>query len=550
MKDKYLLIKLLKKLRPWLEKRMLDFDQFILILTLKLTIDDRKTSIHETTGKKGKMGSMKQNLLVMAFIGFFLGIMMASPLDLYYKVATLAGTNVFFLVMYMVSDFSSVLLDVRDSSLIMTKPVHSSTLNAARIVHITYYMFSMFAAINLFALGFGTFKHGLLFIPAMVLMMVFVSFLIIFVTTLLYSLLLKWFSGEKLKDILNLFQIVMSIVTVVAYQVLARMFEFVDLQLTINIKWWSYLLPPTWYAGLFKWLVEGDARTPYVVMAMLAVAVPVLLGIWLIRSILPRYESYLMKLNVEEGLKVKKIGLISRAKDKVMGWLSADHVELAFMKFSVANMSRDRKLKLMIYPNHALAMVFPFIMLFSVFSREGLAQGLEALRGSWYYLTLYFSLMFLSTNFEFLKFSSDAKAAFIYESFPIPNKNLIYRAALKAYYLKFALPSMFCLSAIFALLFGPSRWLAILFINLAVPFVLFLKGYLTSLWYPFAQEIGTTGNKNFGEAMVMMLVIGLMTGVHFAIFRLAPWVGILAVLLLMVLIKGLSMGIAKKKAIF
>ncbi len=52
MKDKYLLIKLLKKLRPWLEKRMLDFDQFILILTLKLTIDDRKTSIHETTGKE------------------------------------------------------------------------------------------------------------------------------------------------------------------------------------------------------------------------------------------------------------------------------------------------------------------------------------------------------------------------------------------------------------------------------------------------------------------------------------------------------------------
>lgn len=550
MKDNFLLIKVLNKLRPFLEKRIRDYDQFIALLTLKLTIDDRKTSIHENSANAKKMGSMKQNLLVMAFIGFFLGLMMLSSLDLYYKVATLAGSNVFFLVMYMVSDFSSVLLDVKDSTLIMTRPVKSSTLNAVRIIHITYYMFSMFAAINLFSFVFGTARHGFMFILAMIIMMIFISFLIIFVTTILYSLLLKWFSGEKLKDILNVFQIIMSIVTVVAYQVLARMFEFVDLQLTINIRWWAFLLPPTWYAGLFKVMVEGDLAPAYVMMAFLGFMVPLVLGIWLIRSILPKYESYLIKLNVEEGLKVKKTGLVSKIKEKLMLLLSSNHVELAFMNFSMANMSRDRKLKLMIYPNHALAIVFPFIMLFSVFSREGIFAGLTSLQGSWYYLTLYFALMFLSTNFEFLKFSSDAKAAFIYESFPIPNKNLIYRAALKAYYLKFAFPSMLFLSILFALVFGSSVWLALVFINFAVPFVLLLKGFLSTLWYPFSKEIGTTGNKNFGEAIIMMLLIGAVALVHFFIFSYSDWLGLLGILVLMVAVKALSVGIALKKGTF
>lgn len=427
MNQNHILIKVLSKLRPILKSFIKDFDQFLIILSLKLTLDNRKTSLQEASGGSSKLGAMGQNLLMMTLIGLFVGMMMATPFDLFYKVVILAGVNVFFLVMYMVSDFSTVLLDLRDSTVIMTKPVHSKTLNAARIVHITYYMLSMFLALNLFSFIIGTANHGFRFLLAMIVMMVLLSMLIIVMTTILYSLLLKLFSGEKLKDILNIFQIFISIVTVIAYQVLGRIFSFVDLDLSIHMKWWSYLLAPTWYGGLFKVLVEGDLSRLNLILSGLAILVPIILGFVLVLWIFPKYESYLMKLSVESGLKVKRKGLVFKLRSYLIGLFSYNHTEQAFVEFTYANMTRDRKLKLMIYPNHALGMIFPFIIFFSTFARDGIIESIENLHGSFSYLILYLPLAFLTQNFDFIQFSSDAKSSSIFDSFPIDNKNIIYR---------------------------------------------------------------------------------------------------------------------------
>lgn len=131
-------------------------------------------------------------------------------------------------------------------------------MNAARITHISYYMISMFSALNAASFVLGTVAHGIMFAFTMILMMFFMSFLIIFFTTILYGILLRFFNGEKLKDILNVLQIILSVITVVGYQVLGRMFEFVDMNLKINIQWWSYLLPSAWFGGLFKVVVERN----------------------------------------------------------------------------------------------------------------------------------------------------------------------------------------------------------------------------------------------------------------------------------------------------
>ncbi|MGX8796868.1 hypothetical protein ACR6HW_12415 [Fusibacter sp. JL298sf-3] len=546
----YMLIKIVKRFKPLIEKTGINFWQFVSILQLKLTLDDRKTSLQESMGNKSKLTGTQQNLLVLGFVGLFSGMLMPMPLDLYYKVASLAGINLFFLVMYMVSDFSSVLLDVRDSTLIMTKPVDAKTMNAARIVHITYYMMTMFAALNAISLVLGTVAHGPMFAVSLLITMFFLSFLIVFLTTILYSLLLKFFSGEKLKDVLNLFQIVLSVITVVAYQVLARMFEFVDMNLTINIKWWSYLLPPTWFAGLFKILVEGDTQVAFILMAVLAIVVPILLGIVLKTWILPKYESYLTKLGVEGQLKEKRRGPIRTLKEAVMKALSKDHVEFAFMQFTDANLSRDRRLKLMVYPNHALGMLFPFIMLFSMTrSHESIGAALTSLSGSSYYLALYFSVMFLVTNFDFLKFSSNADAASIYKSLPVENMALFYRAAVKAYYLKFAFPTMLALSVLFMLVIGPSGYLGILVVNVMVPLLLILKGFVVGLFCPFATPFGTTGNKNLAATFAMMFVCGAVTGVHYVTTKIHFLAPAVLLVLCVVLCKTFSYGLLKKKLV-
>lgn len=548
MDKNYLLIRIVSYLSSFYKKLGVDFEQFLLILRLKLTLDARKQGIQDYMKKESKFDSHTQNLIVVAVVGVFTGILMLSPLDIYYKVSVLAGMNMFFLVMYMISDFSSVLLDVRDSTVIMTKPVDAKTMNAARITHISYYMISMFSALNAASFVLGTVAHGIMFAFTMILMMFFMSFLIIFFTTILYGILLRFFNGEKLKDILNVLQIILSVITVVGYQVLGRMFEFVDLNLKINIHWWSYLLPSAWFGGLFKVLVERNMETSYIIMASLSIVIPIILGFVLKSFVLPKYEIYLTKLSVEGKLLAKKNNIFTYLKQFIMKIFSKDNIEFAFMEFTDANLARDRKLKLMIYPNHVLGLVFPFIMLFNIFSSgESFAKTMSEIKGSPSFLMMYLASMFLMMNFDFLKYSSNAKAAIIFDSFPIENKTIFYRGALKAYYLKFILPAMGILSAIFVFVFGIEVLSGILLINVMTLFALMIKGILTSIFIPFSTELGTSGNRNFGEAFVFFGIIGVIAGIHFIVNKWIPSFTWVMIILMILLCKKASSMLLQKK---
>jgi len=504
-----------------IRKTSIDFDALVTILKLKLTLDDRKPSVSMgAENSKQKLTGMKANLLMQAFVGLFLGFFMFLPLDLFYKVSVVVSMDFFFMIMYMISDFSSVLLDVRDKNIIMTKPVNSQTMNAARIIHIVYYMLMMFLALNLASIVIGVIKHGVLFLLCYLFMMFFLSFFIVFLTTILYSVLLNRFNGEKLKDIINVFQIVLSVVTIIAYQLMGRIFEFVNLNIQLSIKWWSYLLPPAWFAGLFKVVVDRDFSIHFLIMASLSVLVPLALGTLLIKSILPKFENYLSKLQIEDGVFVRKDDFRSRFKERVYQIITHDNTERAFMRFTDYNLSRDRRLKLMIYPNHTMSFIFPFIMLLPMIQgKDSIMAGIASLNGSAAYITLYLTLTFFITNFEFIQYSENYEAAFIYDSFPITNKRVIYKGAMKAYYIKYIFPGMLFLSVMFTLLCGVKALSGIIFINIISILLLTLRVNNFAMELPFSKAIGTTANKNLGMTFGFMGIAGVFALVQFFILK-------------------------------
>lgn len=518
MDQNYLLIKIVKRLKPLFKKTDVDFEQMLLILRLKLTLDDRKNSNVESTGK---IKGFKANLLMLMLVGIFMGILMPTPFDLFYKLALIASMDLFFMVMYMISDFTNVLLDTRDKHIVMTRPVTSITLNTAKMFHIVYYMLAMFLALNTVAIVIGVGIYGVKLLLAFLIMMITLPLLVVFATTILYSVLLEKFNGERLKDIINVFQIVVSIVSIVTYQILGRLFEFTDMNLEIHITWWTYLLPPVWYSGLFKVVVEGQVTPSYLAMAILAVAVPVVLGGLLIKRVLPKFEHYLSKLQMEDGLYVPKVSIVKKA---VYGWVSYNQTERAFMGFADSNLSRDRKLKLMIYPNHAMALLFPFIILFSVVqSSGGVLEALETLKGSSYYMVLYLSVMFFITNFEFIQFSEKHEASFIYDSFPIENKRLILTGAAKTYYLKYVLPVLLVMSLVMLWLTGMENVLGIAFINISSLAILGLKVSFGNMRLPFSMEMTPGANKNLRDNFMFMGVVGGVAALHYFIIDQSLW---------------------------
>ena len=535
MKKDFLLIKILLKLKPLFNKTTVNFEDLITILALKLTIDDRKASAIDR-GKKNKLTGMKANLLMQGFFGFFMGMVMLVPFDLFYKVAIITSMDLFFMVMFMISDFSSVLLDTRDKDIILTKPVSLETMNAARLIHVIYYMISLFLALNLISIGIMTSQFGYKVIIGFAIMLVLLSLFIVFITTILYSLLLERFSGEKLKDIINVFQIALSVVTMISDQLVGRIFEFVDFQIVIHIRWWTYLLPPAWYASLFKVMIEGDFSNEYVVMSTLALIVPLVAGGALIKWILPKYEQYLSKLQIEDGVFIPQDSLKTRFKDKLYTLVSRDYKERAFMKFADANLSRDRKLKLMILPNQALGYLFPLIMLLPYVSISGgFARMFVELKGSLMYLNAYWAIVMFTSNYEFLQYSEKAEASFIYDSFPIEDKRIIAIGALKAYYIKYMVPGMLFINLVFIFLCGFEAIIGLLIIDVMSFFLLVLRYKMTNLELPFSKEISSAGNKNVAPVFGLMGLCGLIAAGQWFFVKNRILMGLLALVVVVIM---------------
>ena len=521
MTQDFLLIRILHLIRGIFKHTKIDYDTLVSILKLKLTMDTRRVSVSMgEMPKEPKNKRFNANLVMQVFVGIFMGFVMYLPFDLFFKMSIIVSMDLFFMVLYMISDFSNVLLDVRDKNIIMTKPVGQETMNAARIIHIVYYMLLMFAALNLVAMVVGVMTHGWLMLVSFVLLMLFLSFFIVFLTTILYSFLLNRFNGEKLKDIINVFQIFLSVVTIIAYQLMGRVFQFSNLSIQFEIKWWTYLLPPAWFASLFNVIVERAYETPFIVMATLAILVPTVLGWALIKQVMPKFENYLNKLQIEDGVFENKNNLKNRIKEKIYALVTRDHVERAFIRFSDYNLSRDRRLKLMIYPNYVMSFLFPIIMILPfIETADGIAEGIRSLNGSMSFVVLYMAIMFFITNFEFVQYSDNYDAAFIYDSFPIENKRLIKTGAMKAYYIKYVLPGMLLLSLLFGALCGVTSWPGLILMQFVCFLMLKARVVFFGLDMPFSRAIGTTANKNIGTTFVFMGICGLFAGIHYFIIK-------------------------------
>lgn len=528
-----LLVKGLKRFDGLWGKLGIDASQLYAILRLKLLMDDRRNSVNSNSnGKKSKLTGAKANLLVQFIFGFMMAILMAIPLDLFYRVTTIVAMNFFFMVMYMVSDFSNVLLDVRDKDIIMTKGVSDKTMNTARIIHVSYYLLIMFFALNIMSIVVAVVKDGPLSLVAFLLLLILMSFFVIFLTTILYSLILERFSGEKLKDIINMFQVVLSVATVVGYQFVGRVFNFIDFNMTVSIKWWTYILPPFWYSSMFKVIVEGDLSRAYVIMTIIGIIVPVVMAVLFFKVILTRYEGYLAKLQVEDGVYIPKNQPIKNFLFKLM---SKDHVERAFIRFSDANLSRDRMVKRMIYPNYALGIAFPFIMILS-FAR---GSGLTEMANSRFYLYAYLGAVLFVTNFQFVQFSEHHQASFIYDSFPIEDKSVILRGAAKAYFIKFVLPGLLILNVVFGVLCGVRSIPGLILIDVMSYLLLALKIKISTPQLPFSKEPHSTGNQDLGATFGLMIIAGAMAGIHYVIDRFAYPGQIIAIILAVVVSKVL-----------
>jgi len=534
MKD-FKFLKFLDRFKSIFKKLGVDYEVMRKILQIKLLMDGRRvpTVFAANENKKNEKDNSNRflkSLWVYILIGLMLIPFILMESSYLYQMSIVFGIIMFLIMSSLISDFSSVLLDVRDKNIIGTKPVDSRTLNFAKTIHVSLYMFYVTIALILPALIASVSKHGILFTLMFIVAVIFLDMFIIVLTSFLYLIILRFFDGEKLKDVINYFQIILSLVIAISYQMVGRLFSVVEMNVQFTPKWWQYLLPPVWFAAPFEIMKKSEVNLVYGILSVMAVVVPIIAIAFYVKS-MAMFEENLQKMTNNSG-KRKKVK--RKPRELLSRVLCRNKEERLFFRFASDMIKNEREFKLKVYPSLGLAIIFPFIF---IFQRLSMSSFDEISKGKSYFF-IYFTGMMLSSIIIMVKYSGSYKGAWIYKTMPITNYKPVFKGTMKALIAKLFLPIFLCQAAVFIAIFGVriTGDLVVILLNMMSYTLLCFMTMKKGL--PFSQPYDAAKQSDVGINFILMFVIGAIWVAHYFIgkmdysFYILLGVGIIANLIL------------------
>lgn len=506
------MLKILDRFQGMISRMGVDYDVLRRILHVKLIMDSRRAPVILSSSNR-KKEEQEKNLFVSSLWMYGLIGLVLTPFvfwsdpEYLMPMSILSAILMFLIMTSMISDFSSVLLDVRDRSILMTKPLDGRTVGLARSIHAGIYLLLLTGALSAASLVVGLIKHGVLFFLIYILELILMNMLILVSTSLIYLVLLKYWDGEKLKDLINYVQIGLSATLAIGYQFVIRSFDLIDFNLVFTPAWWQILLPPVWFAAPYEWLF-GEGSGWLIMLSVLAVLVPILLMMIYARYI-PSFELYLEKLAHSEAGKGRERGKFDRFIARLV---CRSSTEQACFRLSASMLKNEREFKLKVYPTLGLSVLLPYLFFFSTIRNSSFA---EIGSGSSYYV-LHVMLIMIVTVVMMLKFSGKPKAFWLFGAAPMPNMNPLYQGALKAFAVKMFVP-LFAVNAVVFLIIYGMRILPDILIILLTGFLLIpLSAKVILRNPPFSQAFNMAQQKDGWWVLVFFIIVGGFVGLHYA----------------------------------
>ncbi|SHH90067.1 hypothetical protein [Clostridium grantii] len=522
MKD-FKSLKILDKFKFIYSALGINYETMRKILKLKLTIDSRRVPsiLANQNNKKSNNRESKSNslqYLYYAFFGIFIGLPILLPMGTIVKMNLILGILIFMLTLTMISDFSYVLLDVRDLSILYPRPIDKNIISAARTTHIMIYLIQVIIPLSAVTLVLGTIKQGVIFFLIMLIELIFIALFAVFITSILYYLILHFFDGEKLKDIINYFQILLSVFMILGYQVGVRVFDFSDNPSIFAIKWWTYLLPSSWFAAPFAIFIDNSFRIEFIILSSIAIIVPLGFLILYNSFIGKNFEQNLIKLNSNTDKVTKLYFIKDNFQRKIANLICSNNIERSFYKFTHTMLSKDRKLKLQIYPTISMSIIFPYLMLFTSLNHElSLYENLSAISQGKGFLYLYYYSLMISIVVFSISYSESFKGAWIYNALPIKDYKSVHKGAYKAFVVNLILPTFLFTMLIFLIFGGFSAFLNIFIILINTLIISMIVYQFANKEPPFSKDINTANSSEankIGLAFAGFGITLLFWGIH------------------------------------
>jgi ABC-2 type transport system permease protein len=522
------LLSLFKPFRWFIEKMGADYNQFIRILELKLTMDNRRMKgLGNNSKKETENALIKQSFSQIVFGIFFalFLIMVKSPFTYYYFAHTFLMAM---MAMMIISEFTSILFDTSENVIIQPLPIKGNTISLARNAHVLLYLSLMAFNLSVISIIVAIYKFGVVSALAFGFTIFLNVLFTLFLANILYLVIMRLASGEKLKNLLMYFQIFIAIAFMLFYQFGINMVDKTQIRdMVLPVYWYTYLVPPAFFSGLVETFTSSIFDRQHLIFIAEALIIPIVAIYLTGKYLTPVFNRKLMDL--EQGDRVSKIKIETARKSLwyriMLGIFVHKREEIAPFKLIWTMTGRERMFMQTFLPS----LGYILIMIAVQFFRKSFDLN-EIIHSDRYILILYAFMFIGATLPTSLLYGNNQHATWIFKTVPFSSPASYFKGFIKAAFARFFVPFYLALSIVICIVWGfkviPDIFIALL----AIYLITMLYYYIQNPGFPFSQDkLATQGGAAFIKIMGLMAIAAALGFLHYFLLRWFNFAGLLLI---------------------
>lgn len=512
------LLSLFKPFRWFIEKMGADYSQFIRILQLKLTMDDRRANKYSKKSKNAQEKTLIKQSFVQIFMGIFFAlilIFMKSPFTFYYFAHTFV---MMMMAMMIISEFSIILFDTSENVIIQPLPIKGNTISLARNAHVFIYLAMMAVCLSVIPIIIAIYKFGslsgLIFVCTIFLNVLFT----LFFANILYLGIMRLVSGERLKNLLMYFQVFIAIFFMAAYQIGLKMVDKTAIQdMLIPIHWYTYLFPPAFFSGLIEALTTLNFDNPHLLFIAEALIVPPVAIYLTGKYLTPVFNQKLMDL--EQGDRTSKIKTETSGNSLYYRMMASLFVhrkeEKAAFKLMWKMTGRERQFKQTMLPS------FGYIIIMIIAPNVGKHGSFSDFTTGYKYLfVLYAFLMISFALCSSLLIGNNQTSTWVFKSMPLKSPASFFKGTIKAAFARFFIPFYLVMGTVVCALWGIKVLPDVIIVFLSIYLITLLLYYHQQPGFPFSLEkTAIQGGSNAIKVFGLMALAAIVGYIHYLLLK-------------------------------
>ncbi|HKK81514.1 MAG TPA: hypothetical protein VJ909_04655 [Prolixibacteraceae bacterium] len=489
---------LLLPFKLFIKKSGANYNQVAQLVNLKLMLDNRR-KLPNSGKKAAPKNSIIKQALSFVLVGVFLSLMLLNTNDPYFAIFMFQTMLIIMNSITMLAEYSVSLFDPRENNTLLPLPVNGQTMGWSRVMHILIYLSILSIGMMLPGIVFSYFKFGGITALLFFISVFFNTLFTLFITVYIYLTLIKLMDGEKLKDTMMYVQVALTIIVIVAYQIIPRHFMPENGQESIlQPNWYFTFFPPAWFTSFA--VIAKQANILDVILAAVGVIVPIASIVFISKKLFYGFNDGLIKMSGQASGKKQagnvknKTGLWFNISKTIMGVTKHEYpVFKLIWKLS----GRERLFKQSLLPVLSYVVIIPAISIFVT----GDMQDTEHK----YITFLYFTIMSSSMLPTLLTIGNSKNAKWIFYSLPNVRPDKLFKAAIKVSLTKFFLPAYLIISLPLIYFKGGSAVLDMVTIFLFNCLMTFLIQYMQTPYFMFTRE--KSAAQGGGTALKMFLAV-------------------------------------------